>query len=142
MPDRRLNRVLRLAARRGVDVRLVLPRTSNHPVVDLGGRSLYSSFLRSKVNIYQNPKKGLHAKIAVIDDDWATIGTLNLDRVSLHYNFEANIIGTDKAFVDELREYCMKQMRASERIDPVTWEKRSGTQEWLEFCVRFIRPFL
>ncbi|MDB5259623.1 MAG: phospholipase D/transphosphatidylase, cardiolipin synthase [Candidatus Taylorbacteria bacterium] len=142
IPDHRMLRVLRLAARRGVDIRLILPEATDHTVVDLGGRSYYSTLLRNGVKIYRLPAPILHSKVAVIDGDWGTVGTMNLDRISLRFNFEANIVGTDKTFVSELHQYCRNLMNEAVRVDLAEWEKRSSTQKWLEFLTRFIRQLL
>lgn len=142
VPDRRIIRVLRLAARRGVDVRIIMPEASDHPIVDLAARTFYTSLQKSGVSIYHHTKDFLHSKVIVIDDEWATVGTMNLDRLSLFYNSEANIVTTNHPLIAELREYCMKQMRSSDRLDSLVWERRGFVQKQLEFWVRFIRKFL
>jgi cardiolipin synthase len=148
VPDRRLLRVLKLASRRGVDVRIILPKRSNHPVVDLAGQASFSEIIKDHKNgkpgihIYQHPGPMLHGKVAVIDGSWASIGTMNLDYVSLRYNFEANTVGTDKVFVSELHEYCLNRMKESTLIEPEKWEHRRTSRKWLEFLVSFIRQAL
>lgn len=146
VPDRRLIRVIRLAARRGVDVRMIFPKYTDHPVVDLGSHSFYASLMKNGVKVYiqesLNNNTLPHAKVAVVDGEWATVGTMNLDHISLKYNFEANVVGTDVSFVSEIHQYCKKEMQASKQLDPTLWERRNPAQKWLEFLTRFIRKAL
>lgn len=147
VPDHRLVRVIRLAARRGVDIRLILPEASDHPVVDIGSHSFFTSLMKSGVSIYRLPRSTpndqfLHSKVIVIDGEWGSIGTMNLDHVSLLYNFESAAVTHNKEFIAGLHEYCIKEMRASVRVERDVWERRGMTQKWLEFVTRFIRPFL
>lgn len=148
IPDRRIIRILRLAARRGVDVRLVLPESSDHRLVDIGGQSTFATLLKNGVQIYRHERKQngqnnfLHCKVIAIDDDWSSIGSMNFDYVSLRYNFEANIVSTDKDLAAELTEYCLQEMRASDLLERSTWSHRTFLQKWLEFLVRFLKHFL
>lgn len=103
-PGYRLLRELRNAARRGVDVRLVLQGEPDMPWVQFFGRMLYDYLLREGVRIYEYCERPLHGKVAVIDDDWATVGSSNLDPLSLALNLEANVIVRDRAFAARLRE--------------------------------------
>lgn len=141
VPDRRLLRVLRLAARRGVDVRILIPARSDHKIVDIGARTFYTSLLKAGVKIYHSPIF-IHAKTGVIDSDWSTIGTMNLDTVSLKFNFEANVISTDATFADEVRSQFLRDLEHAHMVEKTAWEKRGMGQKWLEFFVRFLREFL
>jgi cardiolipin synthase len=147
VPTRRLARVIRLAAHRGVDVRIVIPKASNHPVVDIGARSFFQAMLDSGVKIYLytgNAEDGgmIHSKIAVIDERWATLGTLNLDTISLLYNFEANIVSTNREFGSEIVELFWNSVRRSDLVDKNEWKNRLFLLKTPEFVVKFIRNFL
>lgn len=142
VPDHRLLRVIRLAARRGVNVQLLVPQSSDHPVVDLGGRSFFSSLLRAKVKIYQYTPTFIHTKTVVIDDDWASIGTMNLDSIGLRYNFEANIVTTNHLCVQTLRKQFENDLRHSQLITREIWDSRPIRQKWLEIFVRPLKIFL
>ena len=147
VPTSRLARVIRLAAHRGVDVRIVIPKASNHPVVDIGARSYFQGMLDSGVKIYlytgSSEDNGMiHSKIAVIDERWATLGTLNLDTISLLYNFEANIVSTNREFAKEIGELFWNSLRRSDLVDKTDWEKRLFLLKTPEFVVKFIRKFL
>lgn len=143
VPDQRLFRVLRLAVRRDVDVRILLPEKTDYPVLDLGARSFYTKSLRAGIKIYlYNNDRFIHSKTGIIDGDWSTIGTMNLDNVSLLYNFEANIITTNRDFAMDLEEIYRKDLIHSRELTMAEWEKRGFIARWFEFLVRFIRKFL
>ncbi len=147
VPTRRLSRVIRLAAHRGVDVRIVVPKASDHPVVDIAARSYFQSMLEAGVKIYLYEGNAedsgmIHSKTAVIDGRWSTLGTLNLDTISLLYNFEANIISTNREFSAELSELFWSSLRRSDLLDRKEWENRLFLLKTPEFVVKFIRKFL
>ncbi len=104
-PGYRLLRDLRNAARRGVRVRLILQGEPDMPIVKVGARMLHDYLLGAGVRIYEYCERPLHGKVAVADDNWATVGSSNLDPLSLSLNLEANLIIRDKAFNQELRDH-------------------------------------
>ncbi|MEN9649853.1 MAG: hypothetical protein RL094_820 [Candidatus Parcubacteria bacterium] len=141
LPDNRLLRVLILAKRRGVDVRLLVPHESNHPIVDIGGRTYFHQLLISGIRIFRY--KGMnHAKTAVIDGDWSMVGSLNLDNVSLRYNFEAAIVSTNKKFASQLERQFLIDIINSYELISEDWQKRSVLKKFWEAVVWPIRKFL
>ncbi len=146
VPTHRLARVIRLAAHRGVDVRIIIPeRTDLYPALDLGARSFFAMLLESGVRIflYQN-KDGevLHGKTAVVDGTWATVGSLNLDHVSLLYNYEANIISTNSRFAEELSAHFVHDLSSCKEVDRKEWSGRFFIEKLPEFAIRLVRRFL
>lgn len=103
-PGYRLLRDLRRAARRGVQVDLVLQGRPDLAWVQRASELLYGYLMRAGVHVYLYRERPLHAKVAVIDDRWATVGSSNLDPTSLSLNLEANIVVRDVAFATQLRE--------------------------------------
>ncbi|MBC7958087.1 MAG: cardiolipin synthase ClsB [Cytophagales bacterium] len=95
---------LRRAARRGVQVRLILQGEPDMPVVKVAASMLYGHLQRAGVQIYEYCKRPLHGKVALIDDEWSTVGSSNLDPLSLALNLEANLVIRDRAFNQHLRE--------------------------------------
>ena len=83
IPDENFVEALVAAARRGVDVRLLLPRTSNHVVADWISRGYFGQLLGAGVRIFRYEGAMVHAKTATVDGAWATIGTANIDRLSI-----------------------------------------------------------
>jgi cardiolipin synthase A/B len=102
-PGYRLLRQLTRAARRGVDVRLILQGEPDMPIVKTAASLLYDHLQRHGVHIHEYCQRPLHGKVAVIDHDWSTVGSSNLDPLSLSLNLEANVVMRDEAFASELR---------------------------------------
>ena len=118
-PGFRLLRDLRRAARRGVQVDLVLQGRPDMAWVQRASELLYGYLMRAGVRVYLYEERPLHAKVAVVDDRWATVGSSNLDPTSLSLNLEANIVVRDAAFATQLRErieYLMQQRCAIVRL--------------------------
>jgi cardiolipin synthase A/B len=103
-PGYRLIRELRRAARRGVDVRLILQGEPDMAIVKTAATMLYHHLLTAGVRIFEYRLRPLHGKVALMDDEWATVGSSNLDPLSLSLNLEANVIVRDRAFNRQLYE--------------------------------------
>ncbi|NML14765.1 cardiolipin synthase ClsB [Azohydromonas caseinilytica] len=101
-PGHLFRRTLRDAARRGVQVRLLLQGKLDYRIAGLAAQVLYDELLRHGVRIFEYTPAFLHAKIALVDDDWATVGSSNIDPLSLLLNLEANVMVRDPDFVREL----------------------------------------
>ncbi len=101
-PGLGFRRALRHAAQRGVQVRLLLQGKADYRFAALAAQVLYDEMLDSGVRVYEYMPAFLHAKVAVVDDDWATVGSSNIDPLSLLLNLEANVIVRDPHFAAEL----------------------------------------
>lgn len=141
-PDHRLQRVLVLAARRGVDVRILIPAVGDHKIVQLASETYFEFMLSKGIKIFQYTPSMIHTKTAVIDEDWGMVGTMNLDNVSLRYNFESAIISTNPLCVDELRGHFLHDLKASKQVDLIEWKTRARFQKFKELLVWPIRKFL
>ncbi len=97
-PGYRLVRELRKAARRGVDVRLILQGQPDMAIAHTAARTLYHHLLKAGVRIFEYCERPLHGKVALADEEWATVGSSNLDPLSLALNLEANVVIRDRAF--------------------------------------------
>ena len=104
LPGYRLLHELHHAARRGVGVTLVLQGNPDMPIVANAARGLYPYLLGGGVRIVEYCQRPLHAKLALVDDDWATVGSSNLDPLSLSLNLEANVVVRDRAFNAHVHE--------------------------------------
>lgn len=133
VPTRRLRRALRGAARRGVDVRLLLPGPiTDHPAVRYAGRRFYQSLLRAGVRIFEYQPHFLHAKV-LLCDDWVSLGSSNIDRWNLHWNLEGNQEVEDSDFADCTRALFEADLQASEECHLHHWQIRPWyrrLQEW------------
>jgi cardiolipin synthase len=141
-PNRQMVNALRKAALRGVDVRLLLPGESDHPLVSAASRSHYTALLDAGVKIYQWRGDMLHEKTATIDRVWSTVGTSNLDWWSLARNNELNIVVISYGFASEMESMFANDLENSVRIDPEKWHRRPFGERVEEFGARLIQPLL
>jgi cardiolipin synthase len=112
-PGYRFIKELKRAARRGVDVRLILQGQPDMAFVKTAAEMLYHHLLRAGVRIYEYCDRPLHGKVAVMDEEWSTVGSSNLDPMSLAFNLEANVIIRDRGFNQTLAANLDKLMCAS-----------------------------
>jgi cardiolipin synthase A/B len=123
MPGRKLRRALVLAAQRGIDVRLVIGR-KEFAALDYAVPFLYRSLLRAGVQIAEYEKTMLHGKVAVVDSNWGTVGSSNLDALSLMLNNEANVVLVFHEQIGQLRDAILAAYAESRRIDLARYEAR------------------
>ena len=112
-PGYRLIKEMRKAVRRGVDVSLILQGEPDMQIVKTAASMLYHHLINGGVKIYEYTERPLHGKVAVADDVWATVGSSNLDPLSLSLNLEANVVIRDRAFNLHLAERLQHLMRHS-----------------------------
>lgn len=124
IPGPRVVRSLLRAVSRGVRVQLVLPAKSDVPLVRLVSRSYYASLLREGIEIYELEGTVLHAKVMLIDDNWAVVGSANLDQRSFHRNYEVNVIVDSADFGSQVAEIINKDLARSRRIELAEHERR------------------
>ncbi|MCL2894948.1 cardiolipin synthase ClsB [Brenneria sp. MC1SB4.1] len=103
-PGYRFLHAMRNAARRGVRVKLIVQGEPDMPIVKVGASLLYRYLMKGGVQIYEYSRRPLHGKVALMDGHWATVGSSNLDPLSLSLNLEANLIVHDRAFNQTLRD--------------------------------------
>ena len=134
VPDDQTLEALTDAARRGVDVQLVLPSVSDSGLVFHAGRAFYSRLLKSGVRIHELKLSVLHAKTAVIDGVWSTVGSTNIDTRSFLHNSEMNVIVMGDAFGGEMENAFKEDLRNSNEITRQAWEERPVSvrlKEWM-----------
>lgn len=124
IPNNRFLYSLVRAVNRGVDVRIITPQESDHPIVDLARNSYYTLCLKAGIKIYHFQNQVMHAKTVVIDDVWSSVGSANLDNLGLLLNYEANIISSDPLFVADLKDHFINDMLSSELLAPEKWYAR------------------
>jgi cardiolipin synthase len=142
VPGRRLLHSLINAARRGVDVRLLLPGISDVPAACYAGRSFYTALLRAGVRIYHYEGVVLHAKSYVFDGKWSIVGSANLDAQSLRWNDEGNLGIWSEDFGREMGELFQEDLRRSKEIFLEDWIKRPFTEKVKEKIFAIFRKRL
>ncbi len=134
VPDPQLLKALTDAAARGVDVKLILPSHSDSETTFHAGRSHYSTLLKGGVKIHERLGELLHAKTAVIDGVWSTVGSSNLDWRSFLDNDEVNAVVLGREFGQQMQSMFAKDLAASQAIDLQRWEARPlkfRVKEWM-----------
>ncbi|MEM5434864.1 cardiolipin synthase ClsB [Paraburkholderia diazotrophica] len=132
MPGRKLRRALIFAAQRGVDVRLVIGR-KEFAALDYAVPFLYRSLLKAGVKIAEYERTMLHGKVAVVDSNWGTVGSSNLDALSLMLNNEANVVLVLHPEIDQLRDAILAAFDESRRIDEKHYESRPAGERLLNW---------
>jgi len=125
VPDPQLLAALKAAVARGVDVRLVLPGTTDSALVFHAGRSYYDELLEAGVKIFERRKALMHSKTALIDGVWSTVGSTNLDWRSFLHNQEINAVVLGTEFGDRMRAVFERDVAQSEQITLERWRHRS-----------------
>ena len=142
-PGYRLLHEIRNAARRGVKVTLILQGVPDLPLVRLCSRLLYNYLLRDGVVIREYCERPLHGKVALVDDQWSTVGSSNLDPLSLALNLEANLIIRDRRLNQRLHEHLSDLAQA--HCEPVTLKRLLRGYWWraplIFLTFHFIRRF-
>ena len=117
-PGREFRRALVDAAERGVKVRLLLQGKLDYRMAGLAARALYDELLSHGVQIFEYTPAFLHAKVGLVDNDWATVGSSNIDPLSLLLNLEANVVVRNESFTAELAHQFDTAVAASSAVDP------------------------
>ena len=127
---------MRSAARRGVEVLLIVDRTSNKPLVQLAQQSFYDDLLAAGVHIHAYHGNFLHAKHMSVDDDMVLIGSSNLDIRSFALNAEVSVLVYDRGVARDLRHVQDRYLEKCETVDPRIWASRGGGRRLLENLAR------
>lgn len=142
IPDQDFVDALRAAAARGVDVRLLVPLKSNHIVADWLSRGYFSQLLEAGVRIFRFKDAMVHAKTATVDGSWSTVGTANIDRLSLQGNYEINVEVIDRDLAGHLEEIYRVDESNCIELTRGEWEARDLHRRFTETVLRPLRPFL
>jgi cardiolipin synthase len=141
IPNRRVRAALYGAVARGVRVRVLLPKHGDVRVAQLAVEGRFEQLLRNGVELYAWLGPMLHAKTAIIDDSFATIGSYNLDERSWRKNLEVNLAVEDVPFARYVRKWFERDLERAERIDLTTWRTRPFSHRALERLALAFRKF-
>lgn len=129
---RKLRRFLRYAAKRGVDVRLLLAGPhSDHPWISHAARHLYHGLLRHGIRIFEYQPRFIHAKI-LLCDNWVSLGSSNLDRWNQRWNLDANQSVDSTEFTAQITQLFTQDFAMSREVNATTWQQRPWRQRWHE----------
>jgi cardiolipin synthase len=142
VPDEALLQAMQVASLRGTQVQLILPRSSDHVLVDAAAHSYFDFLLQSGVEIYQYDAGVLHAKALTIDDDLALVGSGNFDIRSFALNFELNLIFAAPGMVKSVRELQKTYIRNARRLTQETWDARPTLRRYGQNMAKLLSPLL
>jgi cardiolipin synthase A/B len=142
LPTLRLLGKLTAAARRGVDVRIMVAGTTDVTAVLYASRAMYDRLMAAGVRMFEWKGRVLHAKTAVIDSRWSTVGSSNLDHQSLRHNLEVNAVVEDRLFARFLEEMFDDDLRHCEEIVPETWKRRMPWERAASWGLYLLRDWL
>lgn len=142
VPDRPMQKGLIAAARRGVDVRVLVPRKSDVQIVQWASHAAYANLLLNGVRIFEYLPRMLHTKTIVIDDNFATIGTSNIDYRSFFLNYELNLFSSSKNLCIQLYDQFNNDLKEAEEIHSGSWKQRHWNLRLLEWVGWLARRWL
>jgi len=142
VPDETVLLSMVMAADRGVDVKLILPKVADHFFAAAAGRSHFAYLLRSGVEIYLYQPALLHAKTTTVDDAFAIFGSANLDVRSFSLNFELSIMLYGESITQRLRAIQQEYLARSEPLVLSEWESRRAVADYTDRAVALLSPLL
>lgn len=142
IPDQDFVDALVAASRRGVDVRILLPRTSNHVVADWIARGYFQQLLSAGVRVHRFEGAMVHAKTATVDGNWSTIGTTNIDRLSMTGNYEINVEFIDPAMAKVMEEIFRSDLRQCSELTLAEWNARGFHKSFTESLLKPLKYIL
>lgn len=142
VPDAGLLDALRLAGYGGVDVRLLGQHRPDKFIPQFAARYYWANVMSAGVKVYQYTKGMMHAKVLLIDDDFASVGTANLDNRSMHLNFEVNCLLYSPHAVKLLEEVFLKDFQSSIKLERSVFAQRPFAGRLLENACRLLSPIL
>ncbi len=142
IPGRAVRKALFWACSRGVEVRVLVPSVSDVPLVQFASEALYDTLLSHGVRIYALVGGMLHAKTAVIDDSFTTIGSFNLDHRSWVKNLEVNLAVENRAFARHVRSSFESDLARAVPVELSVWRQRSPMRRAAEWAALALRKFL
>lgn len=142
VPSRRIQQRLTAAARRGVDVRVLVPAKNDVQLARWASHAAYAKLLAGGVRIFEYLPRVLHSKTAVADDRWSMVGTSNLDYRSFFINYEVNLFSSEPSLCRALRDQFLADLAESDEILPDKWSRRHWLHHPLEAAGWLARRWL
>jgi cardiolipin synthase A/B len=142
VPDRQVLQAMIDAARRGVEVKIIFPSLSDVDLVLYAGRSYYDTLLAAGIKVYERRSAILHAKTAVIDGVWSTIGSTNLDIRSFLHNDEINAVVLSVDFAQRMEDLFQRDLDESDEITAAQWQHRGFFERLREAAGRALAYWL
>jgi cardiolipin synthase len=142
VPDEPFLQAMQAVAQRDVEVNLILPIKTDHPLIDMAGQAYFEELLEAGVRIFAYEKGLLHAKTITIDDSIAFLGSSNFDIRSFSLNFEINLLLYGREATQGLRERQIQYLQDSHAIERSEWQKRCSSKRILHDIAKLFSPIL
>jgi cardiolipin synthase len=142
IPDEPFLQAMQVAVQRGVEINLILPVKTNHPLIDMAGQAYFDELLEAGVRIFAYENGLLHAKTITVDDSIAFLGSSNFDIRSFYLDFEINLLLYGRQAAQELRKHQMEYLHNSHAIEWSDWQKRSSFRHISQDIAKLFSPLL
>ena len=142
LPNQAIMTAVEVAAMSGVDVRILLPERSDSKIVHWATKSYISELLDARVKVYMYKKGFNHSKLIMIDTQFNSVGTANMDNRSFDVNFEVTAILYDRKVAEDLEEKFLEDLRDSEQVTKMDWENRPAWDKFREGLARLFAPLM
>ncbi|UKM64701.1 cardiolipin synthase [Flavobacteriaceae bacterium GSB9] len=142
VPNDQMIMAFQVAAKSGVDIKLIIPKKSDSWVVKHATNSYLQHLLEAGIEVYRYTKGFVHAKTMVVDDIFSTIGTSNMDYRSFNINFEVNSFIYDEGKAKILKQQFIEDLKVCELIEPKSWQNRPKIQKLKESYCRLWAPLI
>ncbi len=142
VPDETIQLALTSAARRGLRVRLIVPRDVDSIMARHAGEATFDELIKAGVEVYRFTDGMLHTKIVTVDEEMTLIGTANVDMRSFYLNLEMTLVVYGSAFGEEIARLLETYVAGSDMLDPQVWEQRGRVLRWKEAVLRLASPLL
>lgn len=142
IPDKGYINALRIAAKAGVDVRLIIPNKPDHIFVYWATITSVAQLIRDGVKVYTYDNGFIHSKMMIIDDEVASVGSSNMDIRSFELNFEINAFMYDENIVKELKAAFIEDMKVSKELTEERYEQRSNWIKFKQAIAKLASPIL
>ncbi|MFD1615508.1 cardiolipin synthase [Gelatiniphilus marinus] len=142
VPNEQIITALQIAAKSGIDVRLIIPKKSDSWIVKHASNSYLDALLKAGIKVYKYNKGFIHAKTMVVDDIFSTVGTSNMDYRSFNINFEINSLIYDETQSKIIKKHFLEDMENSDEVNYNTYLKRSNLEKLKESYCRLWSPLI
>ncbi len=142
VPTREIMEAFFSCARRGVEVKLLVPKKNNHFYAGLAGKALYEDLLKAGIRIFERHPPFMHSKAFLVDDKIAIVGSANIDIRSISLNYETNLAIFDEDNIHKIRRVVEKEFLESDELSIEKWQQRSQLQQFLENLFYLFAPML
>lgn len=142
VPNKAIRTVLSMAAKKGIDIKIIVPEKNDGYLTQYATRSFFAEMLENDIEVYMYTKGFLHEKVIIIDEKFASVGTANVDLRSLHLNFEVNALLYETESIKDLVKYYQIDIQESTEVNKSTYENRGLTVRTKESFARLFSPVL